>query len=222
MIEVEHVSRQFGSFRAVDDISFSIQTGDLLYVYGPGLGDVITGHGAFWDKTKQAFFTADVPTNGTILDAKTTYFSAKHQIDDKTSDTAMKLLHVNSSKTESERQQAVQASYNAYNGRNYWIPLLKSNDSGGLYCSQDAWLTWKRMGVNIDGAWWCTSFFAQNLVKKVIPVTITVGWWKVTIYITVFLLVVTLLTLDLIYPWDMVIDDDTAEYARFGKAYPGQ
>jgi hypothetical protein len=198
------------------------QTGDLLYVYGPGLGDVITGHGAFWDKTKQSFFTADIPEGGTVFDAKTTYFSAKHQIDDKTSDTAMKLLHVNSSKTESERQQAVQASYNAYNGRNYWIPLLKSNDSGGLYCSQDAWLTWKRMGVNIDGAWWCTSFFAQNLVKKVIPVTITVGWWKVTIYITVFLLVVTLLTLDLIYPWDMVIDDDTAEYARFGKAYPGQ
>ena len=78
------------------------------------------------------------------------------------------------------------------------------------------------MGVNIDGAWWCTSFFAQNLVKKVIPVTIKVGLWKVTVHIIVFLLVVTLLTLDVIYPWDMVIDGDTSEYARFGDAYPGQ
>lgn len=35
MIEVEHVSRDFGTFRAVDDISFSIQTGEIVGLLGP-------------------------------------------------------------------------------------------------------------------------------------------------------------------------------------------
>jgi len=43
MIEVEHVSRQFGSFRAVDDISFSIQTGEIVGLLGPnGAGKTTT------------------------------------------------------------------------------------------------------------------------------------------------------------------------------------
>lgn len=35
MIEVEHVSRYFDDFRAVDDISFSIQTGEIVGLLGP-------------------------------------------------------------------------------------------------------------------------------------------------------------------------------------------
>lgn len=43
MIEVEHVSRQFGTFRAVDDISFSIQTGEIVGLLGPnGAGKTTT------------------------------------------------------------------------------------------------------------------------------------------------------------------------------------
>ena len=43
MIEVEHLSRSFGSFRAVDDISFSIQTGEIVGLLGPnGAGKTTT------------------------------------------------------------------------------------------------------------------------------------------------------------------------------------
>lgn len=43
MIEVEHVSRRFGTFRAVDDISFSIQTGEIVGLLGPnGAGKTTT------------------------------------------------------------------------------------------------------------------------------------------------------------------------------------
>ena len=43
MIELEHVSRKFGTFRAVDDISFSIQTGEIVGLLGPnGAGKTTT------------------------------------------------------------------------------------------------------------------------------------------------------------------------------------
>lgn len=43
MIEVEHVSREFGTFRAVDDISFSIKTGEIVGLLGPnGAGKTTT------------------------------------------------------------------------------------------------------------------------------------------------------------------------------------
>ena len=43
MIEVEHVSRHFGTFRAVDDISFSIRTGEIVGLLGPnGAGKTTT------------------------------------------------------------------------------------------------------------------------------------------------------------------------------------
>ncbi|MCR4940491.1 MAG: ABC transporter ATP-binding protein [Treponemataceae bacterium] len=43
MIEVEHLSRYFGSFRAVDDIQFSIKTGEIVGLLGPnGAGKTTT------------------------------------------------------------------------------------------------------------------------------------------------------------------------------------
>lgn len=43
MIQVENVSRAFGSFLAVDDISFSIQTGEIVGLLGPnGAGKTTT------------------------------------------------------------------------------------------------------------------------------------------------------------------------------------
>ncbi|MCR5218975.1 ABC transporter ATP-binding protein [Treponema sp.] len=43
MIEVEHVSKKFGNFSAVDDISFSIQTGEIIGLLGPnGAGKTTT------------------------------------------------------------------------------------------------------------------------------------------------------------------------------------
>ncbi len=43
MIEVNHVSRLFGTFRAVDDISFSIETGEIVGLLGPnGAGKTTT------------------------------------------------------------------------------------------------------------------------------------------------------------------------------------
>lgn len=43
MIEVSHVSRQFGTFRAVDDVSFSIPTGQIVGLLGPnGAGKTTT------------------------------------------------------------------------------------------------------------------------------------------------------------------------------------
>ena len=43
MIEVEHISRSFGTFRAVDDISFSIKTGEIVGLLGPnGAGKTTT------------------------------------------------------------------------------------------------------------------------------------------------------------------------------------
>lgn len=43
MIEVSHLSRQFGTFRAVDDVSFSIPTGQIVGLLGPnGAGKTTT------------------------------------------------------------------------------------------------------------------------------------------------------------------------------------
>ncbi len=43
MIELSHVSRQFGTFRAVDDVSFSIPTGQIVGLLGPnGAGKTTT------------------------------------------------------------------------------------------------------------------------------------------------------------------------------------
>lgn len=43
MIEVSHVSRQFGTFRAVNDVSFSIPTGQIVGLLGPnGAGKTTT------------------------------------------------------------------------------------------------------------------------------------------------------------------------------------
>ena len=43
MIEVSHVSRNFGTFRAVNDVSFSIPTGQIIGLLGPnGAGKTTT------------------------------------------------------------------------------------------------------------------------------------------------------------------------------------
>jgi ABC-2 type transport system ATP-binding protein len=43
MIEASHISRSFGSFKAVDDISFSIKTGEIVGLLGPnGAGKTTT------------------------------------------------------------------------------------------------------------------------------------------------------------------------------------
>ncbi len=43
MIEVSHLSRQFGNFKAVDDVSFSIPTGQIVGLLGPnGAGKTTT------------------------------------------------------------------------------------------------------------------------------------------------------------------------------------
>ena len=43
MIEVENISRSFGTFKAVDSISFSIKTGEIVGLLGPnGAGKTTT------------------------------------------------------------------------------------------------------------------------------------------------------------------------------------
>ena len=43
MIEVSHVSRNFGTFRAVNDVSFSIPKGQIVGLLGPnGAGKTTT------------------------------------------------------------------------------------------------------------------------------------------------------------------------------------
>ena len=133
----------------------------------------------------------------------------------------LKLLHVNSSKTQSEIQTAIDKNVKNYDNREYAIKLRKSNDSKGLYCSQVAWLIWDDLGVNIDGSIFASSFTVRNLVPKVLSMTISLGRIRITISIVIFVVVLTLFTCDLVYPWDIVIDGDTKEYCRVGKKDPG-
>lgn len=58
MIQVEHVSRKFGTFRAVDDISFDIQTGEIVGLLGP--------NGAGKTTTMRMITGFLEPTDGTI------------------------------------------------------------------------------------------------------------------------------------------------------------
>ena len=196
-----------------------LKTGDILYVHGPGRGDVITGHAALWDADEGKFFTADRENSKEKL--KTTHYTIKHQITDKTDIQNLKLLHVDSSKTQSEIQTVIDKNVKNYDNREYAIKLRKSNDSKGLYCSQVAWLIWDDLGVNIDGSFLASSFTVRNLVPKVLSMTISLGWIRITISIVIFVVVLTLFTCDLVYPWDIVIDGDTREYCRVGKKDPG-
>lgn len=58
MIEVEKVSRSFGPFRAVDDISFSVRKGEIVGLLGP--------NGAGKTTTMRMITGFLVPTSGTI------------------------------------------------------------------------------------------------------------------------------------------------------------
>lgn len=58
MIELSHVSRQFGTFRAVDDVSFSIPTGQIVGLLGP--------NGAGKTTTMRMITGFLKPTSGTI------------------------------------------------------------------------------------------------------------------------------------------------------------
>lgn len=59
MIEVSHVSRNFGGFRAVNDISFSIPTGQIVGLLGP--------NGAGKTTTMRMITGFLAPSDGTIL-----------------------------------------------------------------------------------------------------------------------------------------------------------
>ena len=60
MIEVENVSKLFGNFRAVDGISFSIQTGEIVGLLGPnGLPDFTL---SLSEETKAVLTEDDIAT----------------------------------------------------------------------------------------------------------------------------------------------------------------
>ncbi len=73
MINVEHISRQFGTFRAVDDISFSIQTGEIVGLLGP--------NGAGKTTTMRMITGFLEPTSGTVtIDGLTVGVESKKKI----------------------------------------------------------------------------------------------------------------------------------------------
>lgn len=198
----------------------SMTPADVLYVYGPGLGDVITGHCAIWDSHQQEWLTADDPAGqGSKANASTGLRT--HAQEMLSGITAAKLLTVSSSKTADQRSAAVEAAYHKYNGRPYQIVLRKQDDSKYLYCSQVCWLTWNNwLGVDIDGTWWPTSFTLNQFASTWIPVTIHLGWWTITISILVVYLIVVIFTQDIVYPWDIVISGNTREYLRTAAGSP--
>lgn len=73
MIELSHVSKHFGSFKAVDDISFSIPTGQIVGLLGTnGAGKtttmrMITG---FWNPTSGTIKIDDEDINEDLVKAK--------------------------------------------------------------------------------------------------------------------------------------------------------
>lgn len=76
MIEVQGVSKHFGAFRAVDDISFSIETGEIIGLLGP--------NGAGKTTTMRMITGFLEPTSGTIkidgMDVTQQGVECKHKI----------------------------------------------------------------------------------------------------------------------------------------------
>ena len=76
MIEVSHVSRSFGSFRAVDDVSFSIRKGEIVGLLGP--------NGAGKTTTMRMITGFLNPTEGSVLidgaDPQSDSRAVKHRI----------------------------------------------------------------------------------------------------------------------------------------------
>lgn len=105
----------------------------------------------------------------------------------------------------------------AYNNRGYGIPLFKSDDSGNLYCSQVAWLTWKKLGVDIDGDSSNISEKTQDISLLSIPITITVGWWTIGIWVVVAIVIVIIIVWDIVFPIDIV----KSRYATPVQKYAG-
>lgn len=74
MIEVSHISKYFGNFKAVDDVSFKISTGEIVGLLGPnGAGKtttmrMITG---FWGMTSGTITIDGKNINDDIVAAKT-------------------------------------------------------------------------------------------------------------------------------------------------------
>jgi ABC-2 type transport system ATP-binding protein len=59
LLEVKNLSRHYGSLRAVDDVSFTVEAGTILGFIGP--------NGAGKSTTMRILATLDVPTNGDVL-----------------------------------------------------------------------------------------------------------------------------------------------------------
>ena len=56
-------------------------------------------------------------------------------------------------------------------------------------------------------------------MKNIIPIVIIIGWFNVVIWVPIIAIVWVLVTIDMVQPWDIVIDDNTKEIARWGEYY---
>lgn len=74
MIELSHVSKYFGNFKAVDDISFSIPTGQIVGLLGTnGAGKTTTMRmiSGYWKATSGSIKIDDQEINDDVVNAKT-------------------------------------------------------------------------------------------------------------------------------------------------------
>jgi len=48
-----------------------------------------------------------------------------------------------------------------------------------------------------------------------VSVSINFGWWHITVVVVVFVMIWFVVSWNIVYPWDRVIDDNTTEVARW-------
>lgn len=233
--EMDYTLSQLSRNEFVTYLTNSARSGDILWNNEDWFGKaVLSGHaGVVYRKaqvtgkitnTNVVIFTTIDPTHSGNKDkAKVDYYSwDTHTLSPVSEAKILRTWSANfwgtrqSAYSESVGRSRVEKAYNKYHGRGYFLCWLKSCDGDRLYCSQVAWLTWHNdSGIDLDGSWMPQGLFFPALWAYSYVLTICVGWIWISWVVWIVVLIWILITIDMVQPWDIVIDNNTVEMARF-------
>lgn len=186
-----------------------LKSGDMIWNdTSTSVGELaLSGHIGMFNKARNQS-TSQQEAIFTILSGdKSRYYS----LDSHTGYIFGKAISVNHN-TGVNGQSAVENAFTKYKDKSYWIHYLKSQTWGGVYCSQLSWLAWMDQdGTNLDGNPFPSHLFQKKYRVAKNTVWARIGWWFLRIFLIIIIVFVFVVTLDIVYPQDIVNSNKTTE-----------